>query len=271
MDSNFPIVCVAIVIVAMTGCTSESTPDATAPTPTETPAVQSPPKAQSFNNPVVSNKQTSVNAFGNPNLIQSTNPTQREQIALKGRNDPFAQIIDLKTSAVPITITPKTVPAIPPLPTSKVPITTINSPKTVPAMPPLPTSKVPINTPKKSKPPAPLTPVLPKVMPPVVPVPSLESVLPPPPEPDLARGVIVTGVVLVGQQPQAIIKVPSEVTSRYVQAGQRLSDDLLVKRIEMNEGSNPIVILEQYGIEVARMVGEEPVNSAASDPNVEAS
>ena len=252
MDSNFPIVCVAIVIVAMTGCTSESTPDATAPTPTETPAVQSPPKAQSFNNPVVSNKQTSVNAFGNPNLIQSTNPTQREQIALKGRNDPFAQIIDLKTSAVPITITPKTVPAIPPLPTSKVPITTINSPK-------------------KSKPPAPLTPVLPKVMPPVVPVPSLESVLPPPPEPDLARGVIVTGVVLVGQQPQAIIKVPSEVTSRYVQAGQRLSDDLLVKRIEMNEGSNPIVILEQYGIEVARMVGEEPVNSAASDPNVEAS
>ena len=138
-------------------------------------------------------------------------------------------------------------------------------------MPPLPTSKVPINTPKKSKPPAPLTPVLPKVMPPVVPVPSLESVLPPPPEPDLARGVIVTGVVLVGQQPQAIIKVPSEVTSRYVQAGQRLSDDLLVKRIEMNEGSNPIVILEQYGIEVARMVGEEPVNSAASDPNVEAS
>jgi hypothetical protein len=83
--------------------------------------------------------------------------------------------------------------------------------------------------------------------------------------------VIVTGVVLVGQQPQAIIKVPSEVTSRYVRAGQRLSDDLLVKRIEMNEGSNPIVILEQYGIEVARMVGEEPVNSAASDPNVEAS
>jgi len=37
---------------------------------------------------------------------------------------------------------------------------------------------------------------------------------------------------------------------------------VLVKRIEINEGADPIVILEQYGIEVSRAVGEEPVNSA---------
>ncbi len=102
-------------------------------------------------------------------------------------------------------------------------------------------------------------PVVPKVMPGVVPTPELVPVLPPPPQPKLAQAVLVSGVVQVGSRPQAIIKVPSEPTSRYVQAGQRLASGLLVKRIEMNEGSEPVVILEQYGIEVARMVGEAPM------------
>ncbi len=108
-------------------------------------------------------------------------------------------------------------------------------------------------------------PVVPKVMPGVIPQPDLASVLPPPPEPKLAQAVLVSGVIQVGNQPQAIIKVPSEPTSRYVQAGQRLASGLLVKRIEMNEGSEPVVILEQYGIEVARMVGEAP--SQAREPD----
>ncbi|MEM1394273.1 MAG: hypothetical protein AAF757_05165 [Cyanobacteria bacterium P01_D01_bin.116] len=105
-------------------------------------------------------------------------------------------------------------------------------------------------------------PVVPKKLPGVVPQPDLASVLPPPPEPKLAQAVLVSGVVQVGNRPQAIIKVPSEPTSRYVQAGQRLASGLLVKRIEMNEGSEPVVILEQYGIEVARLVGEEPMGDS---------
>ena len=100
-----------------------------------------------------------------------------------------------------------------------------------------------------------VTPVLPKVLPQVIPSPPLASVLPPP-QPDLARAVFVSGVVLIGKEPQAIIKVPNETTSRYVQAGQRLVNGVLIKRIEINEGSEPSVILEQYGIEVAKMVGE---------------
>ncbi len=107
----------------------------------------------------------------------------------------------------------------------------------------------------------PVVPVVPKIMPGVIPQPDLASVLPPPPEPKLAQAVLVSGVVQVGNKPQAIIKVPTEPTSRYVQAGQRLASGLLVKRIEMNEGSEPIVILEQYGIEVARMVGESPMGA----------
>ncbi|MDY6898274.1 MAG: hypothetical protein SWZ49_09385 [Cyanobacteriota bacterium] len=108
-------------------------------------------------------------------------------------------------------------------------------------------------------------PVVPQKLPGVVPQPDLTSLLPPPPEPKLAQAVLVSGVVQVGNRPQAIIKVPSEPTSRYVQAGQRLASGLLVKRIEMNEGSEPVVILEQYGIEVARLVGEGPMGDSQPD------
>ncbi|MFE1746920.1 hypothetical protein [Coleofasciculus sp. H7-2] len=83
--------------------------------------------------------------------------------------------------------------------------------------------------------------------------------LPPLPEPNLARSVEVTGVVQVGGEPQAIVKVPNE-PSRYVGVGQRLSNgQVLVKRIEVNNGASPVVILEQYGREIARRVGEKPI------------
>lgn len=39
--------------------------------------------------------------------------------------------------------------------------------------------------------------------------------------------------------------------------------------IQIHESSNPIVNLEQYGIEVARVVGKEPVNLASSHTPVE--
>ncbi|MGB6294735.1 MAG: hypothetical protein WBF90_00965 [Rivularia sp. (in: cyanobacteria)] len=112
-------------------------------------------------------------------------------------------------------------------------------------------------------------PVLPEQMPGVVPPPELAPVLPPPPQPKLAQAVLVSGVIQIGNRPQAIIKVPSEPTSRYVQAGQRLASGLLVKRIEMNEGSEPVVILEQYGIEVARMVGEVPMGASPDTASTE--
>ncbi|NJL10818.1 MAG: hypothetical protein HC908_13385, partial [Calothrix sp. SM1_7_51] len=76
-----------------------------------------------------------------------------------------------------------------------------------------------------------------------------------------------TGIIQVGAEPQAIIKVPLEPTSRYVQAGQRLANGVLVKRIEMNEGSDPVVILEQYGMEVAKMVGSGATNGSQPTAN----
>jgi hypothetical protein len=66
----------------------------------------------------------------------------------------------------------------------------------------------------------------------------------------------VSGVVMVGGAPQAIVKAPNEETSRHVRVGQRISNgQVLVKRIEMNGGTDPIVIFEENGVEVARAVG----------------
>lgn len=78
---------------------------------------------------------------------------------------------------------------------------------------------------------------------------------PPPPQPTLARAVRVMGVVQVGNMPYAIVQAPNEPTSRYVRPGQRLSNgEILVRRIEMN-GPEPIVVLEQVGVEVRLAAG----------------
>ncbi|MEH2088352.1 hypothetical protein [Nostoc sp.] len=254
----------AILTLAIAGCASEDTPQAINPVPVPKIAKKSPPAAQSFKNPVIPGKQVSQVNLASVSLIQSTNATERtrELVVSKARSDPFAQLFGQtfpgmsKTSGRPVPVVPK-------LPTASL---TVRK---------LPTRSIALNPkknnvsslPKKVNPtkvnPT-LTSVLPKVLPQVVSNPTLVSVLPPPAQPELARAVVVTGVVLISKEPQAIIKVPDEPTSRYVQAGQRLANGVLIKRIEMNQGYNPIVILEQYGIEVAKMVGEGTVKSTSS-------
>jgi len=105
------------------------------------------------------------------------------------------------------------------------------------------------------------TPTTPAIIAP--PQPPEIPVLPPPPDPTLAKGVEVSGVIVVNNEAQAIVKAPNEATTRYVRAGQRLSNgQVLVKRIELSEGSEPIVILEQNGVEVSKVVGEKPIAPA---------
>ncbi|MGC1396708.1 MAG: hypothetical protein WA828_20805 [Coleofasciculaceae cyanobacterium] len=77
-------------------------------------------------------------------------------------------------------------------------------------------------------------------------------------EPTLAQTIEVTGVIEAGGIQSAIVKVPNE-PARYVREGERLSNgQVLVKRIEVNSGPTPTVILEQFGQEVARQVGDKP-------------
>ncbi len=71
----------------------------------------------------------------------------------------------------------------------------------------------------------------------------------PPPKPELARGIQIQGALRIGNQTVAIIKAPNEPTSRHVRAGELIAkDQVLVKEIDINARPNPIVILEELGV-----------------------
>jgi hypothetical protein len=266
MGSISKIAITAFLALAIASCSSEGE-QAGNPTPINTPVASQP-----FNDPVVSAKPTLPTPTTTSNLIQPTNARERLGIVSKGRNDPFAEIVRPYSVGVPnTTVVARPIPKLPPLAVAKGTQSRVTSTTSAKSNQQKLTNKTAIarntgrGTPGKNpvskgiasakvKPSRALT--LPKVLPQVVPNPGLASVLPPPPQPELARAVFVSGVVLLGREPQAIIKVPNEPTSRYVQAGQRLANGVSIKRIEINEGSEPVVILEQYGMEVARMVGE---------------
>ncbi|MDQ2096579.1 MAG: hypothetical protein QQW96_02905 [Tychonema bourrellyi B0820] len=115
----------------------------------------------------------------------------------------------------------------------------------VPNLPPLPVDKRPPQWVDPNPPPVKQVPAIPAP--------------PPPPSTDLATGTEVSGVVKVGSETQVIVRVPNEPTSRYVKVGQRLSNGrVLVKRVDVKSGADPIVILEENGVEVAKAVGEKP-------------
>ncbi|MEA5511693.1 hypothetical protein VB715_18115 [Crocosphaera sp. UHCC 0190] len=92
-------------------------------------------------------------------------------------------------------------------------------------------------------------------VPPSIPEPSL-------PIPNEARGVFVSGVVKFNGKSVAIVKVPNENVARQVTEGAALSNgQVRVKSINGNS-LQPYIVLEQYGLNVSRAVGEpaeEPV------------
>ncbi|MGD1849486.1 MAG: hypothetical protein ACFCBU_02390 [Cyanophyceae cyanobacterium] len=87
-----------------------------------------------------------------------------------------------------------------------------------------------------------------------------------PPTPSGALGIRVTGVVQVGNDYKIVVEVPGERTARYVSVGDRLGSDVLVKRVELDELLDPIVVFEQFGQEVLKPVGEEPSQQVAIAP-----
>jgi hypothetical protein len=274
--------------------------DGASPTPSASPtASQSPTGTQSFDQPLVSEKKTDKDKDKNkkgeldpkkvkkrnsiPGLLASTDPDERarqvQQAIRKGRTvaDPFASlppILSFKTPVVSAatddgTDTKRTLPLLPALP-GGVELRPIPRIRTVPSsqIAGRPGSRG-NNGGYPSRPSAPNITLRPPVAPggdgtsKPVPVPAEPlKPLPPIPDPSLAKAVEVTGVVVIGGIPRAIVKAPNEPTSRYVTVGQRLSNgQVLVKRIEVNSGSDPVVILEQSGVEVSRAVGDKPAAS----------
>lgn len=276
------------------------TPTPQQPTAQNTPTPIQP--QQPFNTPLVNQSPVAVAPPATPNLITPINPKERVGVVQKGRTDPFGRIPgqpfvpqsrNNPPAARPVPV-PPTLPVAPArrgtqpaagataarppgvvriaptgTPTTRATTTarrgTLQRPganRTAVANRPNRRTTVATRPTIRPAAPPPVRTIRPGNLPPVVPNPNLAPVLPPPPEPELARAVAVSGVVQVGGETEAIIKVPEEPTSRYVRAGQRLANGVLVKRIEMNEGSNPVVIFEQFGIEVARGVGEGVGNQA---------
>lgn len=218
----------------MSGCTVGE--DAVVTEATPSPGVTPSTPAQSFAKPTVPAKDAKAKT-GNKiaGLLQSTNPEERARQVQRGitsGKDPFSSVPPLVSFKVPV-VNREGAPGSAQPPAATQPQTPSRPVATEPRTTPKPEPKSPIKS------------------------------LPPLPDPTLAKAVQVTGVIVVGGVPQAIVQAPNEASSRYVQAGQRISNgQVLVKRIEMNGGSDPIVILEQNGVEVARAVGS-PASPAA--------
>jgi hypothetical protein len=194
------------------------------------------PTEEEFAEPIVP-AAPQLSAIANAELIQSTDPDERLQQVNSSRPDPFA--------TVPVPPAPS--PAPPPVP---------GGGATAPGGGGTPTATTP-------QPPSPggTAPATPGggggtttpgggglELPPIQPLPTL-------PEPSLAQGTVVTGVVTIGNENFAIVQSPTDSSSQYARVGQRLANgQVLVKRIEV-QGGTPVVILEQNGIEVAQPVG----------------
>ena len=85
-------------------------------------------------------------------------------------------------------------------------------------------------------------------------IPTIEEELP---VAELAENVLITGLIELGDHIKLIVQAPEETSTRYVEVGQYLSNgQILVKRIEPGF-SSPTVILEENGIEVEKIVGQE--------------
>lgn len=236
---------VGAIALMMVGCASEPEVTAPSPLPVPSPTAQKPAVTaqQPFGTkPLVAQKLPQPTTV--PGLIQSTNRDERaRQVqsaidAQRGKKDPFAGL----QPAIPriqTTANRTQVPTVSRLPANSRPNSATASPTASRPTSPFPPLASP--TPTKQSP----------AKEPTI------AALPPLPSTNLANSVQVTGVVQAGGVAQAIVKAPNEETSRYVRVGQRLSNgQVLVKRIDMSGGGDPVVILEENGIEVAKVVGE---------------
>jgi hypothetical protein len=252
---SLPVTAMATMLLALSlgGCggsdsttaQSPASPSPTSVTPVAASPNASPPKSptgQSFAQPTVNPQNTVPKGVLPPDLISSTDPNQRVRVVQSNRPDPFALIST--TPAVQIPPPPKveTLP-VPPAPSSR-PASEQNRTTATGQQSGQPSNQGGLSSSPRLAP--------------------AKPVAPPPPQPELAKAVQVTGVVQVGDMLYAIVNAPNEPTSRYVQAGQSLSNgQVRVRRIETG-GLEPKVVLEQFGIEIVRAVGEGGVPATPS-------
>lgn len=95
-------------------------------------------------------------------------------------------------------------------------------------------------------------------------------VLPQLPTADLAEDTIVTGVIKLNGVDNILVQAPNEEYSRYVQVGDTIANgQVRVKRVDFRRNS-PIVVLEQYGIEVYKEIDDVLLADRNAKPKAEA-
>lgn len=207
------------VALLLTSCSEASKPEQVqvAPTaPAKSGSLPATNKAQSFPNPVV-NPMAVVQVPAVPGLLQPTNANARLSTVATGRVDPFAALPKAPLTLAPA---PRSVPAVVKVPT----VTPLPGSST--ALPP-----VSPNTPLGPLP-APISPTA------------------------LAEAIEITGAVQVGNQWQIIVKESGTETSRRVGVGDFLANGKVqIKRVIGGSGGDPIVVLQQDGVEITKSIG----------------
>ena len=242
MKKNLLLINLSIVTLLLSSCSSsQNTSTAPSPSPSPVQASSPSPGATPAANPAPGSSSETVAQASSaqiipviipPGIEPSTNPQQRQASLSTGRRDPFAAI----AVKAKVTILPSEEENIGGPTSDKTPTGgTGKNGKPTPGGKVVGKSPFPEQTKPNEK------------MPPLL-----------PPEPNLAKDVIITGIVELNGIPYAIVQAPEEPFSRYVQSGQYLANgQVLVKRIDMYAGT-PSVLLEQYGVQVTKQVGEKP-------------
>ena len=155
-------------------------------------------------------------------LIPSTDPSVRIKNSIRGRQDPFA-IISVKPTVEikedPKTVSKNTIRNRRPEPRRELPPSRVRRPPEINSTPTIENTETT-------------------------------------PQADLAENVLITGLVQFGDRIKIILQAPEETSSRYVEVGQYVSNgQVLVKRIDPRSPT-PMVVLEQGGIEVTKVVGQ---------------
>jgi hypothetical protein len=105
----------------------------------------------------------------------------------------------------------------------------------------------------------PVLPVAAPVMPAAESVEVAEAPLPPVSPTSLAEQVEISGVVQMGGKSMVIAKAGNETSARYLQTGDSLAGgQVYIKSIRVSPMGDPIVILEQNGVEITKTVGSAP-------------
>lgn len=187
-------------------------------------------KAPEFGQPLV-NQTKKPGSAAVPGLLQPTNSKTRASVVVMGRRDPFAA---LPTPPMPMLVTSNRSTA--PVKIAPLPANAANRPMPTLPLPAIATAPLPnlSNSP----------------MPGVgIPVP----VAPPPSPTALAESIEVSGVVQVGGKWSVIVKEPSAGSSRHVAVGEYLENGkVLVKKIVSPQGIDPVVVLQQGGVEIRK-------------------